>query len=68
MLSEEQRLLLLELREFCDAVHNGEWSGRPEWRDALVTRIISTLAKDTEQTEMIGGIRGALTRWLSKKQ
>jgi hypothetical protein len=66
MLSEEQRLLLLETKEFLTVVHAGEWNGRPEWRDVLVSRIISTLAKDAEQTEMIGGIRGALTRWLSK--
>jgi hypothetical protein len=67
MLSEEQRLLLLEVREFLTGVHDGEWAGRPEWRDVLVSRIISTLAKDAEQTEMVSGIRGAFSRWLSRK-
>jgi hypothetical protein len=48
-------------------VQPGSWNGRPEWRDVLVSRIVSTLAKDAERSEMVGGIRGALTRWLSKK-
>jgi len=67
MLSEEQRLLMIEVREFMEGLPAGSWSGRPEWRDVLVSRIISTLAKDAERSEMVGGIRGALTRWLSKK-
>jgi hypothetical protein len=68
MLSSEQRTLLTECKEFMDSVHNGEWGGRPEWRDVLVSRITSTLAADAEQAEMIGGLRGALTRWLSKSK
>ena len=68
MLSAEQRTLLTELKEFCDSVHAGEWGGRPEWRDVLTARITSTLASDADQQEMIGGLRGALTRWLSGKK
>jgi hypothetical protein len=67
MLSEEQRLLMIEVREFMEGLPAGSWTGRPEWRDVLVSRIVSMLAKDAEQAQMIGGIRGALTRWLSKK-
>jgi hypothetical protein len=65
MLSAEQKTLLTECKEFMNSVHNGEWGGRPEWRDVLVQRIDATLVAEAQQAEMIGGLRGALTRWLS---
>jgi len=68
MLSAEQRTLLTECKEFMESVHAGEWGGRPEWRDVLVQRIDASLAADNQQQEMIGGLRGALTRWLSKNK
>jgi hypothetical protein len=68
MLSAEQRTLLTESKEFMESVHAGEWGGRPEWRDVLVQRITTTLTADDQQQEMIGGLRGALTRWLSKSK
>jgi hypothetical protein len=51
-----------------ESVHAGEWGGRPEWRDVLTQRITGTLTADDQQQEMIGGLRGALTRWLSKSK
>ena len=68
MLSADQRALLTECREFIDNVTDGAWQGRPEWRAVLVSRIATTHASDSEQQEMIGGLRGALTRWLSGKK
>ncbi len=68
MLSSEQRTLLSECKEFMASVPDGSWGGRPEWRSVLVQRIESTLLGDAQQAEMIGGIRGALTRWLSKSK
>jgi hypothetical protein len=66
MLSPDQRLLLGELKEFLTALPAEVAPGRPEWRAVLMTRIDTTLAADAEQEAMIGGIRGAFTRWLSK--
>lgn len=68
MLSAEQRALLTECKEFMDSVQVGAWGGRPEWRDVLAARITATLASDSEQAEMIGGLRGAFTRWLGGKK
>jgi hypothetical protein len=66
MLSSEQRTLFTECKEFMTSVPEGSWGGRPEWRSVLLQRIDSTLIADDQQQEMLGGIRGALTRWLSK--
>jgi len=66
MMSPDQRMLLGEIKEFMASVQDGAWTGRPEWRAVLTSRIDTALAADAEQEAMIGGIRGALTRWLNR--
>jgi hypothetical protein len=60
-------MLLGELKEFLGALPTDVTVGRPEWRAVLMSRIDMTLAEDAEREQMIGGIRGAFTRWLSKR-
>jgi hypothetical protein len=67
MLSTEQQQLLHELKEFLYSVAPDALPGRPGWRDTLITRINETLAKDAEYDATMSGIKGALTRWLSKR-
>lgn len=67
-MTNEQRLLLTEIKEFMEGVHNGEWDGPPERRDRLVDRLNSAMAEVEERDALVSGLRGVLRGWLDKNK